>query len=185
MAVRLSSGSRRGRPRAELRPTASRTLQAVFNMLRGEVEGKNILDLYAGVGSYGVMALRQGADSAVFVDNTRASEKRISQALAKYHLEDRALYFHEDVEHFLHASDRWESGFDIVFADPPYSQVPPGALVEALCASGLVGEEGILVIEHSSRTAPPEHSTLRLRKSRVFGDTTVSIYQHRSGGNPL
>ena len=70
MAVRLSSGSHRDQHPAELRPTAARTLESVFGMLAGEIEGRRVLDLFAGVGSYGVIALRRGAAMAVFVDKS-------------------------------------------------------------------------------------------------------------------
>jgi 16S rRNA (guanine(966)-N(2))-methyltransferase RsmD len=159
-----------------MRPTASRTLESVFNILMGEAEGRRVLDLYAGVGSYGVMALRRQASLGVFVDNTRESEKRIQRAVQQYHLEDRALIFREDVGHFLHSQYRWEEPFDLIFADPPYADVMPEPLVRAILDSGLLARDGTLIVEHSKRNAPPDVSSLTLRKSRIFGETTVSIW---------
>lgn len=176
MAVRLSSGSRRGKAAVGMRPTAARTLEAVFNMLMGETNNRRVLDLFAGVGSYGVLALRRDAQLAVFVDNTREAEKRIAQALMKYHLEESAMIFREDVSHFLHSTHRWDAPFDLIFADPPYAQVMPGVLAEEIMDSGLLAPEGTLVIEHSKRHAPPDVIGLKLRKSRILGDTTVSIW---------
>ncbi len=179
MAVRLSSGSRKSRSSYEMRPTASRTLEAVFNILMGEIEDRRILDLYAGVGSYGILALRRDAALSVFVDNTRTAQKRMEKALSQYHLEERAMIFHEDVSHFLNATHRWEEPFDIIFADPPYEAVTPTPLVEAIMKSGFLAPKGILVVEHSKKYAPPDYPGLVLRKSRVFGDTTVSIWDHQ------
>jgi 16S rRNA (guanine(966)-N(2))-methyltransferase RsmD len=176
MAVRLSSGAHRGKAAHEMRPTAARTLEAVFNMLMGEVANRRVLDLFAGVGSYGVFALKREAQLAVFVDNTRESEKRIQRAIEKYHLEESAMLFREDVAHFLHSTHRWDAPFDLIFADPPYSLVNPGELAEEILDSGLLAPEGVLIIEHSKRHAPPVIDGLKLRKSRVLGDTTVSIW---------
>jgi 16S rRNA (guanine966-N2)-methyltransferase len=180
MAVRLSSGSHRSHSAYELRPTAARTLEAVFDILMGEIEDRRVLDLYAGVGSYGIMALRRAAKLSVFVENSRSAEKRIQRALAQYHLEERAMLFREDVEHFLHSTHRWEEPFDLIFADPPYEAVSPGPLLDAVLESRLLADDGILIIEHSKRHAPPEVPLLMLRKSRVFGDTTVSIWDHQA-----
>jgi 16S rRNA (guanine(966)-N(2))-methyltransferase RsmD len=178
MAVRLSSGSRRNQHPPELRPTAARTLESVFGMLTGEVAERKILDLFAGVGSYGIMALKHGAASAVLVDKSAESIKRMMKSVGQYHLEEQAVIFHEDVFHFLHKTERWPEPFDIIFADPPYEGILPLRVIEEIMDAGMLAHGGILVFEHSRRHAPPEIPGLALRKSRVFGETTVSIWDH-------
>ncbi|MBI5059786.1 RsmD family RNA methyltransferase [candidate division KSB1 bacterium] len=179
MAIRLSSGSRRHTHGGELRPTAARTLESVFNMLAGEAAGKSVLDLFCGVGSYGIHALKHGARLAVLVDRAHESEKRTLRSLAQFHLQDRAVFCREEVAHFLHNSARWPEPFELIFADPPYDLVAPGPVIESIMESGLFAAEGVLVFEHSKRQAPPEVTGLALRKSRVFGETTVSIWDRK------
>ncbi|NUO18537.1 RsmD family RNA methyltransferase [bacterium] len=176
MPVRMSSGLRRGKTQVEMRPTSARTLESVFDMLHAEIAETRVLDLYAGIGSYGVLALRRGADVAVFVDKSRESEKRMKRALAQFHLEDRSVVHCEDVNHFLHNASRFTEPFNIIFADPPYEKVVPAELLENILDSKLLAPNGIIVFEHSKRQAPPDVIGLKLRKSRVFGDTTVSIW---------
>jgi 16S rRNA (guanine966-N2)-methyltransferase len=176
MAVRMSSGLRRGKMQIEMRPTSARTLESVFNMLHNEIPDTRVLDLFAGIGSYGVLALRRGADVAVFVDKSREAERRMKRALAQYHLEDRSVVHCEDVSHFLHTANRFTEPFNIIFADPPYEKVVPAELIETILESKLLAPQGIIVFEHSKRQAPPDIVGLNLRKSRVFGDTTVSIW---------
>lgn len=176
MAIRLSSGSRRHEHHGTLRPTAARTLESVFDMLASEVEERRVLDLFSGVGSYGVMALRKGAALAVFVDKSHEAEKRVRRAIEHYHLEEQALVFREEVSHFLHKTERWDVPFDLIFADPPYQEITPGPVIEEILDSGMLASDGVLVFEHSKRQAPPAFSALVLRKSRIFGETTVSIW---------
>jgi 16S rRNA (guanine966-N2)-methyltransferase len=178
MAIRLSSGGRRSEHRGELRPTAARTLESVFDILAGEVNGCHVLDLFAGVGSYGILALKHQAASAVFVDKSNESSKRLLQAIAKYHLEDRTQVFKEDVFHFLHKTERGWQPFDLIFADPPYEIITPAAVIEEILDAGLLAHGGILVFEHTRHQAPPVFPALTLRRSRVFGETTVSIWDH-------
>jgi len=172
----MSSGLRRGKMQVEMRPTSARTLESVFDMLHADIPDKRVLDLYAGIGSYGVLALRRGADVAVFVDKSREAEKRMRRSLAQYHLEDRSVVHCEDVTRFLHTAGRFTEPFNIIFADPPYEKVVPLELLESIMESKLLAPQGILVFEHSKRQAPPDVVGLKLRKSRVFGDTTVSIW---------
>jgi 16S rRNA (guanine(966)-N(2))-methyltransferase RsmD len=175
MPVRLSSGSHKNKTH-ELRPTTARTLESVFAMLAEDIAEKRALDLFAGVGSYGVMALRHDAALGVFVDKAHDAEKRITRAVTQYHLEERAMIFREDVSHFLHKTERWAEPFDLIFADPPYALYTPGPVIEEILASGLLAPQGVLIFEHSKHHAPPEFPSLSLRKSRVFGETTVSIW---------
>ncbi len=176
MAIRLSSGAHRNQHSQVMRPTAARTLESVFDMLNGEVENARVLDLFAGTGSYGILALKRGAREAVLVDNSREAEKRMQKEISRYHLEVQARIHREDVTHFLHNSARRHEPFTLVFADPPYDAYSPAMVIEEILVSGLLASDGVLVYEHSKRQAPPEMPRLQLRKSRVFGETTVSIW---------
>jgi 16S rRNA (guanine(966)-N(2))-methyltransferase RsmD len=178
MAVRLSSGSRRAKTHPEIRPTAARTLESVFDILQTEVQRRFVLDLFSGVGSYGIMALRRGSLTAVFVDSSREAERRVTKAIAHYHLETQATVFREEVAHFLHRAEREQQEYDLVFVDPPYESVSPGPVIQAILDARIMTRSSILVFEHSKHHAPPEFAELTLRKSRVFGETTVSIWDH-------
>ena len=52
------------------RPTSERVKEAVFSMLMGDIEGREILDLFSGSGQMGLEALSRGASHAVLVDNS-------------------------------------------------------------------------------------------------------------------
>ncbi|MBM3325287.1 MAG: 16S rRNA (guanine(966)-N(2))-methyltransferase RsmD [Calditrichaeota bacterium] len=171
----LSRARERDKPR-KLRPTAARTLESVFDMLQGEIEERTVLDLFAGTGAFGILALKRGAKLAVFADSTRESERRINKALAQFRLEERAIVFREDVFHFLSRVSKDGRTYDIIFADPPYDLYTMKKVMEAILDAAVLESGGILVFEHSKREAPPQFEGLTLRRSRVFGDTTISIF---------
>ena len=70
--MRIITGSARGVRLETLdgeditRPTPERVKEAVFNMLAFDLEGRRVLDLFAGSGQMGLEALSRGADSALF-----------------------------------------------------------------------------------------------------------------------
>ena len=55
----------------ETRPTAERVKEALFSMIQFEIDGKRVLDLFAGSGQLGLEALSRGAEKATFVDENR------------------------------------------------------------------------------------------------------------------
>ena len=64
--MRIISGTSKGRrlvtPKGQaLRPTSDRVKESIFNILGEEVEGKVVLDLFAGTGNLGIEALSRGA----------------------------------------------------------------------------------------------------------------------------
>ena len=71
--MRVITGSARGRRLKELegmetRPTTDRVKEGLFNVLQFDIEGRKVLDLFAGTGQLGIECLSRGAASTVFVD---------------------------------------------------------------------------------------------------------------------
>ena len=76
--MRVITGSARGRrlktpDNYDIRPTSDNVKEAVFNILQFDVEGRRVLDLFAGTGQLGIEALSRGAASAVFIDRDRTA----------------------------------------------------------------------------------------------------------------
>ena len=74
--MRVITGTARGRRLKELsgmetRPTTDRVKEGLFNIIQFDIEGRQVLDLFAGTGQLGIEALSRGAASAVFVDQRR------------------------------------------------------------------------------------------------------------------
>ena len=76
--MRVITGTARGRKLREpegmaSRPTTDNVKESMFNLIQFDIEGRRVLDLFAGTGQLGIEALSRGARSAVFVDESRAA----------------------------------------------------------------------------------------------------------------
>ena len=84
--MRVITGTCRGRRLLEpvgrdVRPTADQVKEAMFNIIQFDVEGRKVLDLFAGTGQLGIEALSRGAAECLFVDSAlSASCRKISAA---------------------------------------------------------------------------------------------------------
>lgn len=152
-------------------------------MLGTAVEGARCADLYAGTGAVGIDLLQRGAEHVDFVELNHRFAAGIKSELAKRRLDAQAKVYRADVIRWL---KRNESVYDIVFADPPYDVTNLQPLLDALAASACLSDAATVIIEHSSRIAPPTDptATLLLDRTRPYGDTALSIYR-RNPRHPI
>lgn len=137
------------------------------------VEGLRVLDLYAGIGSFGLEALRRGAARVEFVERNPSLCADLQKAIGD--AADRAHVHCGDVQRVL---TRLTGSFDVVFADPPYEIVPFDAITGAIEKGRLLADGGTVFLEHFRKTELPEMLPgLELVTRRVYGDAAVSIYR--------
>ena len=117
--MRVITGSARGRRLKQLegletRPTTGRVKEAVFSILQFDIEGRRVLDLFAGTGQLGIEALSRGAASAVFVEKRRDAANLIRENLKLTELTARARVVGGEAEAFLAGC---RERFDLIFLD--------------------------------------------------------------------
>lgn len=153
----------------DLRPTSSKVLQALFNILFS-VEGKRFLDLFAGTGQIGLTALKRGAESVVFVDIERERIRKIEGECRKLGFSDRAKFYSLDALNFL---KREEESYDIIFADPPYNYRFYDKLIRECLR--VLRKDGIFILEHRSGTRFDQ--TELVQDERAYGDTKLTFWR--------
>src|SRR5215218_2958605 len=126
--LRIIAGSARGTRLApapkDVRPTADRVRESLFNSLGQYFEGGMVLDLYAGTGALGLESLSRGSDLAVFVEGDRKARSVIHENLRRTRFVDRAEVVGGEVEVALGWLEERGEAFDLIFADPPYRNAP-------------------------------------------------------------
>ena len=174
--MRVITGTARGRrlkelPGTETRPTTDRVKEAVFSIIQFDIEGRTVLDLFAGTGQLGIEALSRGARHADFVDQSRSAAALVRENLALCRLEDRGTVHQGDALAFLAAA---RQGYDLIFLDPPYGTGLLQKALEAVQRFDLLREGGILVCESPLDEPPPApaapyglHRTYRYGKIQV------------------
>lgn len=184
--MRVITGSAKGRPLKtvkgrDIRPTADRVKESLFNVIGPRVAEAYFLDLFAGSGAVGIEALSRGASGCVFVELMTPHLKVVEENLAQTGLRDRAELLRRDARAALVDLARRNRRFDLIFIDPPYGKdlIPPA--LELIAAHDLLAEEGWVICEYHHKDGVPE-SAGGLTKFRelVFGETVLSIYRGTS-----
>ena len=179
--MRIISGTSRGKKLRTLRgqairPTSDRVKESIFNILGEEVDGKHVLDLFAGTGNLGIEALSRGATRTVFVEKEKLAIDLIKKNLSHCGFDDRFHIITGEVERAIRHLHRKGEVFDLIFLDPPYRRGLVQKTLGILQAQPLHHEDSILVIEHDRRETLSELTEgWTLARKRQFGDTVVSF----------
>ena len=179
--MRIISGSLKGRKLATpkgltLRPTSDRVKESMFNILGKEVEGKIVLDLFAGTGNLGIEALSRGARRIIFIENSREAFKLIEKNLLSCGMKDRSEILLKDVDGAIDMLKRKGETFDLIFMDPPYGKGLIQRTLKKLNIEKIYHDDSILVIEHNRREPLPDISEeWNLIAQRRMGDTVISL----------
>ena len=181
--MRVVAGEAKGRrigslKRLGARPTTQRVRTALFSILESfGMEGKRVIDLYAGTGTLGIEALSRGACGADFVESSSRRCSLLRDNLNSLGYSNVASVHCMKVERAVKSLGK---SYDFVLMDPPYTLGPVHDVLEVV---GALAREGALVVAgHSSRhTLEPRYNNLELIRERRYGDTVCSIY--REGGN--
>ncbi|MEI8124272.1 MAG: 16S rRNA (guanine(966)-N(2))-methyltransferase RsmD [Parachlamydiaceae bacterium] len=172
------------------RPTSGRLRQALFNICQGDVDGANLLDLFAGSGAMGLEALSQGAAKVTFVDNDRESIRCIQNNIQAFEVGKATEVIYKDVFDALQDLNKKKKEFNIIYADPPYESfinkngvkvsfsTEVVTLLDHLIdmGSSILLPHGSLFIEDAAKAAPNTTESikhLQLHSSRILGRSTL------------
>jgi 16S rRNA (guanine(966)-N(2))-methyltransferase RsmD len=162
--------------------------EGLFGILSaaGAIEGRRVLDLYAGTGALGLEALSRGAEGATFVESRREALAALRENVGALGVAASAKVIAAPVS--AAAARLAKLGpFDLVFADPPWALVDTGEApraVAALVGAGLFADDACVVMEHSARSADPVIEGLIHFHARRYGDATLAFYKTAILGQP-
>lgn len=160
------------------RPTAERVKEALFSMIQFDIEGREVLDLFAGSGQLGLEALSRGANRATFVDSSNDAVAIIKRNAQKTKLYDKCRVLATDAGVYIKNSGQRGEKYDIIFLDPPYAEKANVGLLEKIVKADILANFGLVVCE-SNEKEPTEISGLTIRKHARYGKTYITLYQKK------
>jgi 16S rRNA (guanine966-N2)-methyltransferase len=176
--MRVVGGRLKGRNLAspashDIRPTADRLRESVFNILvhayDDPIEGARVLDLFAGTGALGIEAVSRGAAFALFVDNGAEARALLRSNVEALGLGGVTKIFRRDATDLGPAHP--VEPFSLAFLDPPYGKGLADKALVSLRDGGWLAPGALLVVEEvkaAAFTAPEGFAEL---ERRAYDDT--------------
>ena len=178
--MRVITGTARGRRLAtpannDIRPTTDNVKESIFNIIQFDIEGRRVLDLFAGTGQLGIECLSRGAESAVFVDQSREAVKLVRDNLKTCNLNGTVIQM--DSLSFLKSCGK----FDLIFIDPPYDSPVYDEVLKTINLVDILSDGGIIICETArDRQLPVLQPPYRLVREYIYGKVKLSKYTKES-----
>ena len=164
------------------RPTTEKVKEAIFSSIQFDIEGRRVLDLFAGSGQMGLEALSRGAEKATFIDLSRDAIDIVKQNAKLTGFFENSHFLVSDWRNYIRKASGREQ-FDLVFVDPPYSMKCCADAAARLAAGGMLPPGAIVVLESGTEEIDlGALSGFELLRSRDYGKkTAVNILIYRGG----
>ena len=156
------------------RPTTDFAKENLFNVLANYLDfedGVSALDLFAGTGSISIELVSRGCDRVISVEKDRDHHAFICKIMQEVKT-DKCIPIRGDVFKFIKGG---REQFDFIFADPPYALKDLESIPTRIFESGILKEDGLLVLEHGKENHFEEDPHFIER--RAYGSVNFSFFR--------
>ena len=184
--MRIISGNFKGKKILEpkdvyTRPLKDLTKESIFNIInhsnkfRVKIEGSVILDLFSGVGSFGIECLSRKADKVYFVENY----KNVLPILKKNLSGLKSINNFEIIEKDIYNEDIFKNFnqiFDIIFLDPPYKDKNIEKTLIKIKTSNILKNNGVLILHRHRKEKENFSDEIKIIEEKIYGISKIIFF---------
>ena len=179
--MRIISGTLKGKSINFLRNKNTRPLkdsvkENIFNILnhsnliKTDIQNSNILDLYSGVGSFGIESLSRNAKRVTFIEKDINASNILKENLKKLSIFQKSKIFTDKIENVL---SRLEEKFNIFFLDPPFADENYFFNLELIKNRKIFEENHIVIIHREKRSKENFGNILHIIETKQYGRSKI------------
>jgi len=183
MMLRIIAGKHRGRKiesptNKDIRPTAGRTREAIFNILMhspflpdgsSPLVGTHVVEIFCGTGAFGLEALSRGAAFVTFVDLDRKSLALAQRNATGLGEGSNVRMIQADATHLPRAREP----ASVIFLDPPYGSGLAPKTYKGLDEGGWLTKDSVIVVEQQAKEPFAEAPGFTVLDTRIYGNAAV------------
>ena len=163
------------------RPLKDLVRESIFNLLLHsnkiafKFEKSNILDLYSGIGSFGLECLSRGAEKVFFVENEKEALRILKKNIQKLNFKQETKIFNEDVVQLVEKKNIFGLKFDLIFCDPPFKNSNIEKLIKLIFDRELLNKKGIIVLHRNKKIKEKLDNCFKIIEERAYGISKIIL----------
>ena len=181
--MRIISGNSKGKkilkPKdRSTRPLKDLTKESIFNIIQHsnkfniKIKNSNILDLFSGVGSFGLECLSRGSSTLTFVENYKDVLQILKKNILNLNYEKKCSIIEKNIFDKLDFGVFLER-FDIIFMDPPYKEKNILLLLNKIIGSDILNKNGIVIIHRHKKTKDIFPNNFKIIDEKTYGISKI------------
>ena len=181
--MRIVSGLLKGKKVEFLKSSTTRPLrdfvkENIFNIINHsnliniKIEKANVLDLYSGIGSFGIECVSRGAKSVTFIENNNKALTILKKNINNLKIEKQSEVFNEKTTSFFSKKKNIEK-FDIIFFDPPFAENFFTDELEIIKSSVIYKKKHLIVIHREISSKDKLDKIIKIILTRDYGRSKI------------
>jgi len=158
-------------PGERTHPMGERIRGSLFNIL-GDLQGKTVLDAFAGSGALGFEALSRGAKYVTFVEKDTVAQRIIAENTTLLGVEKSISLVRASVAAWDETVK--EELYDLILADPPYHNLQLSTVSRLV---KYLKPNGLMVLSYPGRESAPTVNGVVVVDNRSYGDAALAFYR--------
>ena len=161
------------------RPLRDLTRESIFNLLTHskkillELRQSNVLDLYAGTGSFGWECLSRQARSVFFIERKGDAIEILKKNIKKLKVKNKIKIFFNDIFELIEKQNTFKSKFDLIFCDPPFKNANIEKIIELIFNKNLLNKNGIIILHRRKTTKEKLPNYFEIVEERTYGISKI------------
>ena len=163
------------------RPLKDSVRENIFNILRHsndvdiDIKNSEVLDLYAGTGSFGLECVSRESSRVVFIENDLNALTDLKKNIKNLNCQNKTVLFAQDVLEFFNTLnlELYKKKFNIIFLDPPYQDKKCIEVIEILKREDLLNQKHIIVIHREIKSGDRIDKYINIVEKRVYGRSEI------------
>ena len=181
--MRIISGLFKGKKIIEpkdlkTRPLKDLTKESIFNIIshsnkfKININKANILDIFSGVGSFGLECLSRGAKYVTFIENYKNVLLILKKNLSNLKLINNFNIYEKDAFE-LNTYKEINDKFDIIFLDPPYKEKNLDLVLKNILTQNILNNDGIIILHRHKKTNDIFPNKLKVVEEKKYGISKI------------
>ena len=181
--MRIISGSNKGKklimPRDKTtRPLKDMAKESIFNILTHSsfinfhLKDSKILDLFSGIGSFGLECISRGSKFVFFLENYPPVLKILRNNIANLKFENKSKVINIDAFKINNNTFKEDQKFQIIFCDPPYKEKKIEVLIKNIIEMDILEKNGIIIIHRKKGDLDNYPKKFKIIDTKSYGLST-------------
>jgi 16S rRNA (guanine966-N2)-methyltransferase len=163
---------------ASTRPLKDLTKESIFNIivhsnkLKIDIKNSFVLDLFSGVGSFGIECISRGAKHVTFFENYNGVLPILKKNLSSLKIDEKYQVIEQNILNGINLKNSINT-FDIIFLDPPYKEKNLKKILDNISSEKLMKDNGVIIIHRHKNEKDQLSENLKIIEEKKYGISKI------------